>query len=80
MTGPTLPFAQFTGEPFYCLTGMRNGRTRERGIPRVKFALSELLFTWSWKDPIGKVTIYDAFKEACSAAEIDDFRFHDLET
>lgn len=43
---------------------MRNGKTRERGIPRVKFALSELLFTWSWKDPIGKVTVYDAFKEA----------------
>ena len=28
--------------------------------------------------PVGKVTVYDAFKKACSAAKIDDFRFHDL--
>src|SRR5439155_6170692 len=33
---------------------------------------------WPWGDPIGKVTVYDAFKKACSAAKIDDFRFHDL--
>ena len=33
---------------------------------------------WPWGDPIGKVTVYDAFKKACRAAKIDDFRFHDL--
>jgi len=38
----------------------------------------ELLFMWPWGDPIGKVTVYDAFKKVCSAAKIDDFRFHDL--
>jgi site-specific recombinase XerD len=38
----------------------------------------ELLFMWPWGAPIGKVTVYDAFKKACSAAKIDDFRFYDL--
>ncbi len=38
----------------------------------------ELLFMWPWGDPIGKVTVYDAFKKACGRANIDDFRFHDL--
>jgi integrase len=38
----------------------------------------ELLFMWPWADPIGKVTVYDAFKRACSAVGINDFRFHDL--
>ena len=33
---------------------------------------------WPWGAPIGKVTVYDAFKKVCSAAKIDDFRFHDL--
>src|SRR5262249_39908872 len=30
----------------------------------------ELLFMWPWGDPIGKVTVYDAFKKACGAAKI----------
>jgi len=38
----------------------------------------EYLFMWPWGDKIGKVTVYDAFKKACSAAEVADFRFHDL--
>jgi len=38
----------------------------------------ELLFMWPWGQPIGKVTVYDAFKKACSAAGITDFHFHDL--
>lgn len=38
----------------------------------------ELLFMRPWGAPIGKVTVYDAFKRACGAVKIDDFRFHDL--
>ena len=38
----------------------------------------EYLFMWPWGDKIGKVTIYDAFKKACSAAQVSEFRFHDL--
>ena len=33
---------------------------------------------WPWGDRVGKVTVYDAIKKACSAAKITDFRFHDL--
>lgn len=38
----------------------------------------DVLFLWPWGDPIGKVIVYDAFKKACSAAEINDFRSHNL--
>jgi integrase len=38
----------------------------------------DFLFMWPWGDPIGKVTVYDAFKKACGVAKITDFRFHDL--
>ena len=36
------------------------------------------LFMWPWGDLIGKTTVHYAFGEACKAAKIDDFRFHDL--
>lgn len=38
----------------------------------------EYLFMWPWGDKIGKVTVYDAFKKACKATEIEDFCYHDL--
>jgi integrase len=38
----------------------------------------DYLFMWPWGDRVGRTTVYDAFKEACSAATINDFRFHDL--
>jgi hypothetical protein len=38
----------------------------------------DYLVMWPWGDRVGRTTVYDAFKQACGAAEITDFRFHDL--
>jgi len=38
----------------------------------------DYLFMWPWGDRVGRTTVYDAFKKACSEAEIKKFRFHDL--
>ena len=38
----------------------------------------DYLFMWPWGEEIGRTTIYEAFKKACRAAEVQGFRFHDL--
>ena len=43
-----------------------------------KHRYSECLFSWPWGEQIGRTTIYDAFKKACSEAKVEQMRFHDL--
>ena len=38
----------------------------------------EFLLMWPWGEQIGRTTIYDAFKKACTDADVTDFRFNDL--
>jgi hypothetical protein len=53
----------------------RDQRACERGVELAsREPLRRFLFMWPWGDPFGKVTVYDAFKKACSAPNINDFR------
>ncbi len=36
------------------------------------------VLAWPWGDPVSNTTLHAAFKRACAAAEICDFRWHDL--
>ena len=36
------------------------------------------VLAWPWGDPLSNTTLHAAFKRACAAAEITDFRWHDL--
>jgi len=44
----------------------------------LKHRYGDYLFMWPWGDRVGRTTAYEAFKKACSEAEIEKFRFHDL--
>jgi len=68
------------------------GRTKNRRLKTVpmnhavtgavdwlfKHRYGDYLFMWPWGDRVGRTTAYEAFKKACSEAEIEKFRFHDL--
>jgi integrase len=55
-----------------------NDATREALNWLNEHRYGDYLFMWPWGDRVGRTTVYDAFKEACNAAKIADFRFHDL--
>jgi site-specific recombinase XerD len=38
----------------------------------------EFLLMWPWGERIGRTTIYDTFKRACTDADVTDLRFNDL--
>jgi hypothetical protein len=44
----------------------------------LKHRCNEYLFSWPWGKQIGRTTIYDAFKKACTEAKVEQMRFHDL--
>ena len=68
------------------------GRTKNRKLKTVptnravraaiewlsKHRYGDYVFMLPWGEEIGRTTVYDAFKKACQAAEIEGFRFHDL--
>jgi len=43
-----------------------------------RHSYGDYMLMWPWGDRVGRTTVYDAFKKACSEAEIEKFRFHDL--
>src|SRR5262245_19191443 len=55
-----------------------NDATREALNWLSEHRYGEYLVMWPWGDRVGRTTVYDAFKEACSAAGIKDFSFNDL--
>jgi len=44
----------------------------------LKHRYTDYLFSWPWGEQIGRTTIYDAFKKACSESKVKEMRFHDL--
>jgi len=55
-----------------------NHAVREAVDWLIRHRYGDYLFMWPWGDRVGRTTVYDAFKKACSDAEIEKFRFHDL--